>query len=84
METQLFFDLTAKADRVAVHFCESDDIATVATRLSAHGVALFEVDGASIRTLDDLFKTFSLALKMPKGWYGEEEYAPNANHSSNI
>jgi hypothetical protein len=28
---------------------------------------------------EDLFKAFSIALKMPKGWYGDEEYAPNAN-----
>jgi hypothetical protein len=79
METQLFLDLTTKANRVAVHFCGSDDMASIVPRLSARSVALFEVDGASICTLEDLFKAFSIALKMPKGWYGDEEYAPNAN-----
>jgi hypothetical protein len=77
METQLFFDVTAKAGQPTVHFCGSDDIASIAPRLSAHDVALLEVEGASIRTREDLFKAFSLPLKMPKGWYGEEEYAPN-------
>jgi len=79
METQLFLDLTAKANRIAVHFCESDDMASIAPKLSAQGVALFEVEGASLSTQEDLFKAFSVALKMPKGWYGDEAYAPNAN-----
>ena len=79
METQLFFNLTAKANRCAVHFCEPGDMAIVAPGLSAKGIAVFEVDSASICTQEDLFKAFALALKMPKGWYGDEEYAPNAN-----
>jgi hypothetical protein len=79
VETQLFFDLTAKANRVAVHFCESDDLSSIVPTLRATGVAVFEVDGASVRTREDLFKAFAYALKKPKGWYGDEEYAPNAD-----
>lgn len=83
METRLFFDLSAKANRIAVHFCEPDDIASVSSDLTALGVALFEIDGSSIRTREDLFKAFAIALKMPKGWYGsgdyDEAYAPNAD-----
>jgi hypothetical protein len=67
METQLFFDLTAKANRVAVHFCESDDLSSIVPTLRATGVAVFEVDGASVRTREDLFKAFAYALKKPKG-----------------
>jgi hypothetical protein len=79
METQFFFDLTASASACAVHFCEPDDMAVVAPRLVEHGVAVMEIDGASIRTPEELFRAFALALKMPKDWYGDEEYAPNAN-----
>jgi len=42
-------------------------------------VALYEIDGAALRTREDLFKAFAIALKMPQGWYGNEEYAPNAD-----
>lgn len=79
METQLFFDLTAQASGCTVHFCEPDDMAVVTPRLLGAGVALFEVDSASMHTAEDLFRAFALALKMPKGWYGDEEYASNAN-----
>jgi hypothetical protein len=40
-------------------------MAVVAPRLVGHGV--------------EVFRAFALALKMPKGCYGDEEYAPNAN-----
>jgi hypothetical protein len=79
METQFFFDLTARPAPCAVHFCEPDDMAVVAPRLVEHGVVVMEIDSASIRTSEELFRAFALALKMPKGWYGNEEYAPNAN-----
>jgi len=42
-------------------------------------IALFDIDGSSIHTVEDLYRAFAIALKMPKGWYGNEEYAPNAN-----
>jgi hypothetical protein len=29
--------------------------------------------------VEGIFKAFATALKKPKGWYGDEEYAPNAN-----
>jgi len=79
MEAQLFLDLTAKATRVSIHFCEPDELDSIIPRLMEHGAALFEVDSATIHAREDLLKAFSVALKMPKGWYGDEEYAPNAD-----
>jgi hypothetical protein len=79
MKTQLFFDLTAKAKGVSVHFCESHEFDGITPILAGHDIALFEVDSASIHSHEDLFKAFAIALKMPKGWYGDEEFAPNAN-----
>jgi len=79
MGTRLFFELTGKANCVAIHFCEQDVISSLAASLSEKGVALFDVDGASIHTLEDLFKAFAVSLKKPEGWYGDEEYAPNVN-----
>ena len=79
MGTQLFFDVTARANGVAVHFCEPHELASIVPALSEHDIALFELDGTSVRSREDLFKAFAIALKMPKGWYGDEEYAPNAD-----
>jgi len=78
MKTQLFFDLTAEAS-ATVHFREVEEIDSIASELSAQDVALFSIDGAAIRTREDLFRAFAVALKMPTGWYGDEEYAPNAD-----
>lgn len=79
MQTQLFFDLTAKAHQIMVHFCEPEELVKVHSVLLEKGVALFEIDGGAISTQEDLFKAFAIALKKPAGWYGDEEYAPNAN-----
>jgi hypothetical protein len=78
MQTQLFFDLIAP-DSIKVHFCEPEDIASVQPELTTKDIALFELDGAAIRSREQLFQAFAVALKMPKGWYGDEEYAPNAD-----
>src|SRR5215472_5112093 len=78
MQTQLFFDLIA-SDGIKIHFCEPADIASVQPELAAKDVALFELDGAAVHSQEQLFQAFAVALKMPKGWYGDEEYAPNAN-----
>lgn len=79
MKTQLFFDLTAKAKGVGVHFCESRELDGIMPELAEHDIALFDFDSSPVRSRDDLFKAFAIALKMPKGWYGNEEFAPNAD-----
>lgn len=80
METQLFFDLTPPDNLgIKVHFCESADIASVQPELRAKNIALLELDGATIHNHEQLFRAFAIALKKPQGWYGDEEYATNAN-----
>jgi hypothetical protein len=79
METQLFFDLTTPASACAIHFCEHDEVAVVLPGLVERGVAVMEIDGASISKQEELFRAFAVALRMPKGWYGDEEYATNEN-----
>ncbi len=49
MQTQLFFDLIAP-DSIKVHFCEPEDIASVQPELTTKDIALFELDGAAIRS----------------------------------
>ncbi len=76
MKTQLFFDLTAEAGRPSVHFRETEEVETITDELLKHDVAVFEVDGAAILSREDLFRAFAIALRKPKGWYGDEEFAP--------
>ena len=77
MPTQLFFDLTTSA--VPVHFCERHEFETIEAELAENQVAVMPIDGTSLRCRDDLFRAFAVAFRKPKGWYGEEEYAPNAD-----
>jgi hypothetical protein len=78
MQAQLFFDLIAP-DGIKIHFCELEDVASVQPELTPKNIAVFELDGAAIHSDEELFRAFAVALKMPKDWYGKEEYAPNAN-----
>jgi hypothetical protein len=34
---------------------------------------------AALSSLEELFKAFAVALKKPKGWYGDEDYPTNIN-----
>src|SRR5215472_8626383 len=79
MKTQLFFDLIADPGHPAIHFRDADEVEVVLTELQSQGIAVFEVDGAKIQSSEDLFKAFAVALKKPEGWYGAEQFAPNAN-----
>jgi hypothetical protein len=79
MKTQLFFDLTAEARRPSVHFREPEEMEEIIEDLRNENVAIFEIDGAAISSSEALFKAFATALKKPKGWYGDEEHASNAN-----
>jgi hypothetical protein len=66
-------------DGIKVHFCEPEGITSVQRELTTKDIALFELDGATINSREQLFHAFAGALKMPKGWYGNEEYAPNVD-----
>ena len=81
MKTQLFCDLTTagKPYHPIVHFCEATKVDEVRNDLAAAEVAIFEIDGSTLHSVEDVFKAFAIALRMPKGWYGEEDYAPNGN-----
>ena len=79
MSTQLFFNLTAVQPCRSVHFRESQEVEVVLEELRRQNIAVFEIDGAALTTPEEMFKAFAIALRMPKGWYGDEEYAPNAD-----
>jgi len=79
MTTQLFFDLMADPSNVPIHFCEAKEIDDIESQLREKDVAVIRIDGSSIRDRNDLYRAFALALRKPKGWYGDEEYAPNAD-----
>jgi hypothetical protein len=77
--TQLLLDLSTNAASVCVHFCELTEIDSITEELAAKNIALFRIEGDRISSSEGLYREFAIALKMPKGWYGPEEYAPNAN-----
>jgi hypothetical protein len=79
MKTPLFFDLTATVAHGSVHFRESSEVERSLDELRKHDVAVLEINGADLASEEDLFKAFAIALRMPKGWYGDEEYATNPN-----
>ena len=77
MKTQLFFDLTATVPHPSVYFRESDEMQETVEELRKHDVAVLEIDGAALSSIEDLFKAFAIALRKPKGWYGDEDHATN-------
>jgi len=79
MKTQLFFDLTTEPRHISVYFRDSHEVEETVEELRKCGVAVFEINGAELSSQEDLWKAFAVALRMPKGWYGDEEYAPNVN-----
>jgi hypothetical protein len=79
MKNQLFFDLTAESPHCWIHFVESPQLEEIAEELRGHNVVLLEIDGANLSSHEDVFKAFAIALRKPKGWYGDEEYATNVN-----
>jgi len=79
MKTQLFFDLTAQPQPCWIHFVESREYAQSIEELRNHNVAVLEIDGTTLSSQEDAFKAFATALRKPKGWYGDEEYATNVD-----
>lgn len=80
MPTQLFFSVTAQDDTfISVHFCERQEYESIAPDLAENGIVAMPIVGSEITNYEALYRAFAVALRMPKGWYGEEEYAPNAN-----
>jgi hypothetical protein len=80
MTSQLFLDLTASEDNfVSVHFCEKAEFDTIVVKLAAANVVAIPMEGTTIRSEVALYRAFASALRMPKGWYGDKEFAPNAN-----
>lgn len=79
MQTQLFSDLTGDVRHIAIHFCDSAEFEETLHELRSQNIATMEIDGSSLASQEDLFKAFAIALQMPKGWYGNEEYADNVD-----
>ena len=78
METQLLLDL-ADPRHMSIHFCEPAEVEETVPELREQNIAVMEIDGSCITSREDMFKAFAIALRMPKGWYGDEEYAPNVD-----
>jgi len=78
MKTQLLFDL-ADPRHMSIHFCESAELEETMPELREQNIAVMEIDGSSLTSREAVFKAFAIALRMPKGWYGDEEYAPNVD-----
>jgi hypothetical protein len=76
--SQLLLDLSY-GKSVSVHFCEGNEIDGIAGELAAKDIAVCPIDGDRINCREDLYREFAVALRMPKGWYGPEEFAPNAD-----
>src|SRR5215472_7875211 len=81
MKSQLFLDLTAdpRHRHFSIHFRDSAEVEETLQELRNQDIAVMEIDGSSIATREDLFKAFAIALQKPKGWYGDEEHAPNVD-----
>jgi len=79
MKTQLFYDLTATKSCPSVHFQEAREIEEIIEELRGENIAVFEIEGAALSSQEAIFKAFATVLKMPKGRYGDEEYADNQN-----
>ena len=79
MKTDLFFRLTEATPCPSVFFRESAEVEGTVQELRQANVAVFEIDGGALSSEEELFRAFATALRMPKGWYGDEEYACNAN-----
>lgn len=79
MKPRLFFDLTAKPAHAWIHFAESRQVEEIVEDLRAHNIAVLEIDGAILSTEESVFQAFAIALRKPKGWYGDEEYPTNVD-----
>jgi hypothetical protein len=79
MKTRLFLDLTAEPRHISIHFCKSKEVEETLEELHKQNIVVFEIDGASLSSREDIFKAFAIALRKPKGWYGDEEYATNVD-----
>ena len=79
MKTDLFFRLTEATPWPSVFFRESAEVEGTVQELRQANVAVFEIDGGALSSEEELFRAFATALRMPKGWYGDEEYACNPN-----
>ena len=79
MPTQLLFDLMDDPPKEPIHFCEAPEIETIEPQLIERNCAVLHIDGSSIHDHRDLYRAFSIVFRKPKGWYGDEEYAPNPN-----
>ena len=71
MKTQLFFDLTAQDPSPSVYFRDLEEVEETMEELRKHNIAVLEIDGAALSSMEDLFKAFAVALRKPKGWYGD-------------
>jgi len=79
MKNQLFFNLTAKTPHTWIHFVESRELQEIIEELRVDDIAVLEIDGATLSSEETVFKAFAIALRKPKGWYGDEEFAPNVD-----
>ena len=79
MATDLFSRLIRPSHGPSIFFRPSAELDVITRQLREQNIAIFEVNGSAISSELDLYKAFAKALMMPQGWYGQEEYAPNAD-----
>jgi hypothetical protein len=75
--TDLFYQVDAGRDRV--FFRDETEVNASLSSLTKADFQVLELDGSVIRNFEDLFRLSAIAMKYPNGFYGDEEYAPNAN-----
>lgn len=79
MSPRLFFNVLSRTIERPIQFAERAELDEIRASLEAKEVVLIEIDASRIGSREDLFKLFAIALKMPKGFYGPEAYAPNSD-----
>ena len=74
---QLLLSLTEGNDRVFMRTAEEVD--AILPSLHERGFVVFEIDGSRICSEEVTFREFAKVMRMPAGFYGAEEFAPNAD-----
>ncbi len=73
----LFYRLTDGG--VCVFFRRASEVKSTLPLLADVESAVMEVDGSRIHQREDLYRLSANAMRYPKEYYGDEEYAPNAD-----
>jgi hypothetical protein len=76
-ETDL--SLNIRTGKTRIFFRQPEEVGQAVQTLRAASVEVMRIDGSKLKTETDVFRECAVAFRMPKGYYGDEEFAPNAN-----